>query len=263
MSQKSGPLDGRTAIVTGVSRRIGIGYAIAQRLLADGANVFVQSFTPHDAGQPWGADPAGIDGVIESLGADAPGRVGHLEIDLVDPTAPGSVITAACAAFGPVDIVIANHARSSSGTVLDVTARELDDSFAVNTRATVLLAQAFAHQHERSRGRGRFVLFTSGQGLGAMPGEIAYVASKAANHQLTPTLAAELAEHDISVNCINPGPTDTGYAHGDDHAFVLGKMPFGRWGQPTDVANLVAFLVGDDGAWITGQVINSEGGFRR
>ena len=141
MSQNSGPLDGRTAIVTGVSRRIGIGYAIAQRLLADGANVFVQSFTPHDAGQPWGADPAGIASVIASLGADvpraevpgahAPGRLGHLEIDLADPAAPGALIAAARNAFGPIDIVIANHARSSSGTVLDISARELDDSFAV------------------------------------------------------------------------------------------------------------------------------------
>ena len=254
-------LDGRVAVITGVSRRIGIGFALASRLLADGASVFVQSWTPHDTGQPWGADPEGIDAVITALGA--PDRVGHLEIDLADPAAPARVLDAAGDRFGTVDVLIANHARSSQQTLESVTAVELDRAWAVNARATVLLTQAFAAQHDDARPGGRVVLFTSGQHLAPMTNELPYTVTKGAIHQMTRSLAAHLAPRLITVNAINPGPTDTGWATPELAAVVAASMPFGRWGTPGDAANLVAFLVSDDGAWITGQVIDSEGGFLR
>ena len=112
----AGALAGRVAVVTGVSRRIGIGYAIARRLASDGADVFVQSWTEHDAEQPWGADPAGIDAVIESLRSEIPevgGRIAHLEADFEHPLSPRAVIESAVGEFGAVDILVANHARSS------------------------------------------------------------------------------------------------------------------------------------------------------
>ncbi|NNE12767.1 MAG: SDR family oxidoreductase, partial [Ilumatobacter sp.] len=76
----------------------------------------------------------------------------------------------------------------------------------------------------------------------------------------------QVADLGVTVNCINPGPVDTGWAAGlpdDVRDEILGRFPAKRWGTPDDVANLVLFLVGDDGGWVTGQVINSEGGFRR
>jgi 3-oxoacyl-[acyl-carrier protein] reductase len=257
------PLRGRVAIVTGVSRRRGIGFAIARRLLADGAHVLVQSWAAHDADQPWGADPDGFEALATELGGDRSDRVVHLEIDLADPAAPEQVVRAAHERFGVVDILVANHARSSTQDLEHVTAAELDASFAVNTRATVLLAQAFAAVHDDGRRGGRVILFTSGQHLGAMPGELPYVVSKGAIHQVTRSLADHLAGRGITANAINPGPTDTGWATGELFEEVRARFPDGRWSTPDDVAGVVAFLAGDDSARLTGQVLDVEGGFRR
>jgi 3-oxoacyl-[acyl-carrier protein] reductase len=254
------PLGGRVALVTGVSRRIGIGMAVARRLAGLGADLLVTSWTAHDQEQPWGADPGGIDAVLAELRSG--GRVEHLEADFLDPEAPGRVVAAAAEAFGRLDILVCNHARSSEGDLARVTAAELDASFAVNTRAVLLLVQAFAARHDGRPG-GRVVLFTSGQQLGPMPDELAYATSKGALVAVTATLADTLADRGITVNTVNPGPTDTGYADEADLERVARRFPAGRWGTPDDAARLVAWLCTDEAAWITGQVVNSEGGFRR
>jgi 3-oxoacyl-[acyl-carrier protein] reductase len=252
------PLTGRVALVTGVSRRGGIGFTIARRLLADGASVFVHSWAPHDAEHPWGADPDGVDALVVDLGPSD--RVAHRELDFLDPDAPAVAVQAAVERFGALDIVVANHARSSYQSLEDLTAAELDAAWAVNARASLLLVQAYAAQHDGREG-GRVVLMTSGQHLGPMSSEIAYAVSKGALHQATATLSDGLIDRGITVNAVNPGPTDTGWAiHGwDPHP----AMPLGRWGTPDDAAGLIGFLCTDDGGWITGQVIDSEGGFRR
>jgi 3-oxoacyl-[acyl-carrier protein] reductase len=259
------PLAGRVALVTGVSRRVGIGLAVARRLAALGAGLFVTSWTAHDREQPWGADPGGLDAVLAELGGgDAPGvgRVEHLEADFQDPAAPDRVMAAAVEAFGHVDILVCNHARSSAGGLGELTAAELDATLAVNTRAVLLLVQAFAARHDGRPG-GRVVLFSSGQHLGPMPGELAYAASKGALVEVTASLADALADRGITVNTINPGPTDTDYVDQATRERVARRFPAGRWGAPDDAARLVAWLCTDDAAWVTGQVVNSEGGFRR
>lgn len=255
-------LDGRTALVTGVGRRAGIGFAIARDLLAAGANVFVQSWTPHDQQQPWGADPAGVDGVVAALGGTGP-RLAHLTADFADPEGPAHVIDSAVERFGALDIVVANHARSSTQDLAAVTAAELDLTWAVNARASVLLAQAYAAVHDDRRPGGRIVLFTSGQHLAPMSDELPYAISKGAIQQITLSLADALADRGITVNTVNPGPTDTGWADAELTRRVAQALPAGRWGTPDDAARLVVWLASDDSAWITGQTINSEGGFRR
>jgi 3-oxoacyl-[acyl-carrier protein] reductase len=250
-------LTGRTAVITGVSRRAGIGFAIAHRLIADGAQVFVQSYTRHDREQPWGADPGGIEAVLAELG-----EPGHLEIDLSDADAPAMLMATAAERLGHVDILVANHARSGHGRLDQLTAEQLDGFLAVNVRATLLLVKEFAARHD-GYAPGRVVMLTSGQHLGAMSQEIAYAVSKGAIHQATASLADDLAGRGITVNTVNPGPTDTGWPTPQVHAEVLEQMPRGRWGTPDDAARLIAWLCSDDAAWITGQVINSEGGFRR
>jgi 3-oxoacyl-[acyl-carrier protein] reductase len=265
------PLRGRVALVTGVSRRAGIGYAIARRLAAQGASLVIHHYIPHDRDQPWGADPGGLEavigGVTEAL-ADPDAAVWPLEADLSDPEAPARLIGSAAATSRFLDILVCNHARSGGdGPLGTLTAGMLDAHWAVNARASILLAQAFAAQHDDNRPGGRIVFLTSGQDLGPMTGEVAYAASKAALASITRTLADQLADRGITLNTVNPGPVDTGYAAAADqpdlHEAVRRHFPQGRWGTPDDPARLIAWLVTDEAAWITGQVINSEGGFRR
>ncbi len=94
-----------------------------------------------------------------------------------------------------------------------------------------------------------------------MPSELPYIASKGALHQLTPSLAAHLMPRGITVNCVDPGPNDTGYADAETRAAVAARNPGGRWSSPVDTARLVAWLVSDEADWITSQVIASDGGW--
>jgi 3-oxoacyl-[acyl-carrier protein] reductase len=255
------PLGDRVALVTGVSRRRGIGTALARRLLEDGALVLAQSCSDYDAGKPYGADPEGADAVLADL-APHGDLLRHVALDLAEPAAPRRLVGEAVTAFGGIDILVVNHTRAPEQSLTSVTAEELDRTWAVNVRATLLLVQAFAATHDDRR-PGRVVLFTSGQHLGPMGGDIPYTATKGAIHQLTLTLSDVLADRGITVNAVNPGPTDTGWAPPELTERLAAAFPARRWGTPDDAARLVAWLVSDEAAWVTGQVIDSEGGFRR
>lgn len=248
-------LENRTAVVTGVSRRTGIGFATARRLSLAGVSVLVHSWLSGDEL----SDRAELDAMLGEL-RSTEAEIEHREADFADHETPGEIIAAAREAFGHLDMLVVNHTRSRPGSLGELTAQEIDAHLHVNVRATLLLAKEFAAQHDGRPG-GRLVLFTSGQHLAPMRHEVAYAASKGAIQQLTMTLSDELVDHGITVNTVNPGPTDTGWAIEDVDPSPA--MPLGRWGQPDDAARLVAWLCTDDAAWITGQVIDSEGGFRR
>lgn len=260
VEQVKGSLENRVVVVTGASRRQAIGAAIARRVAAEGAAVLLHSWSPHDLEQPWGADVGGPEALVTEIRA-AGGTIEHVAADFADPEAPGTVIEAALDAFGHVDAVVANHARSSSQDLDQLTVEEIDLSYAVNTRATLLLLKAFAAAHDDTRPGGRALLFTSGQYHGAMPTELPYISSKAALHELTRSLAVHLMPRGITVNCINPGPNDTGYADEQTVKAIADHNPGGRWSTPTDAANLAAWLLSDEAAWITGQTIASDGGW--
>ncbi|MGH3846378.1 MAG: SDR family oxidoreductase [Pseudonocardiaceae bacterium] len=136
-------------------------------------------------------------------------------------------------------------------------------TWAINVRASLLLVRAFADQYRPHPAGGRIVLFTTGQHHGPLPAEIPYAATKGALHQITATLADALAERDITVNCVNPGPTNTGWATPEQDAFVARHMPRGRWNTPAEAADVVALLLSPEAATITGQVLDAEAGFRR
>ena len=194
------PLAGRTVLVTGVSRRIGIGHAIACRAADYGASIVAHHYRPHDASQPWGAD--NIDAVMDSIRTHlvGPARLVDILADLAAPGEPARVVEQAAAAAGHLDALVCNQAMSSpDGSLSEMTEAVLDAHWAVDARASILLAQAFAAQEGfaspapagSARRRGSIVFLTSGQGLGPLPGEIAYAAAKAAIAGLTLTISDE------------------------------------------------------------------------
>jgi 3-oxoacyl-[acyl-carrier protein] reductase len=251
-------LDGRVAVVTGAGRRAGIGFAAARRLVEAGAAVLVHAWTPYDV-SGYGVSDSEPHSVLAEL-REGGGRVELVQADFADPDAPAAVIAAVRDAFGRVDILIVNHTRSSHVPLEELTAAHIDDCLHENVRAALLLVKEFAAQHD-GRDGGRVILMTSGQHIAPMVGEIAYAVSKGALHQITKTFAEALIDRGITVNTVNPGPTDTGWGLADWDPTA--RMPLGRWGEPDDAARLIAWLCSDDARWITGQVIDSEGGFRR
>jgi len=248
------PLAGRGALVTGVSRRAGIGFAIARTLRELGAAVVVQGWSGSESA------PTAADDGTAAL-ADRLGAAGHVDCDFGDPAAPAACLDAAAAALGHVDVLVANHALSCDQDLEALDAGAIDATLAVNVRATLLLVQAFAARHDDARPGGRVTLFTSGQHLEPMARELPYAASKGAVHALTASLAAHLAPRGILVNALNPGPTDTGWATPELTRHELRRLPLSRWGAPEDAARLVGWLATDAAAWVTGQVLTSDGGF--
>lgn len=263
-------LVGRTAIVTGASRRPGIGAAICRQLAQAGASIFFTHWQNYDQMMLWGAisaernfkepatDPTRLQEELISLGVEAVG----VEVDLSKVDAVKTVFEQATAQFGNISILVNNAAYSVADGFENLSASILDATYAVNLRATALLSVEFARCFSGATG-GRIINLTSGQFQAPMVGEIAYAATKGAIDALTITLAAEVAEKGITVNAVNPGPTDSGWITPALRQELLPRFPMGRLGEPEDVARLVAFLASDEAAWITGQIIHSEGGFRR
>jgi 3-oxoacyl-[acyl-carrier protein] reductase len=257
-------LTGRVAVVTGASRRRGIGAAICRTLAAEGADVFFTHWSGYDEEMPWGTDDEGPEALREEL-KELGVRCEGMHVDLSRPEAPGRVLDAARERLGPPKIVVNNAAHYSVRYGLQyeyLDAAMLDAHYAVNLRATALLSVEFARRYAGGPG-GRIVSLTSGQFLGPMLGELAYVATKGAIEAFTISLSAEVASKGITVNAVGPGPTDTGNMLEELKGRLVEKFPTGRIGRPEDVARLVAFLAGDEARWITGQIIHSEGGFLR
>jgi len=125
-------------------------------------------------------------------------------------------------------------------------------------RGMALLSVGFARGFTAGQG-GRIISISSGQGLGAMPGELSYAMTKGAVEAFTRTLAAEVAQVGITVNAIDPGATDSGWMNAEIRAALLPQFAMGRLGQPADAARLIAFLASDAARWITGQVLYSRG----
>ncbi|RFB13528.1 SDR family oxidoreductase [Bacillus sp. HNG] len=258
------PLKGRKVLITGVSRRQGIGYAIASQVAAWGASVIIHHFQPHDKEQFWGADD--LDEVIKGIKAELIDGAFLYDVsgDFLNPEEPQRVMDEIRRTCGHLDALVCNHAMSGSdGALGELTVEMLDKHWAVNARSSILLAQSFAKQHDPTLGRGRIIFMSSGQRLGPMQGEIAYAASKGALADLTLTISDQLADQNITVNTVNPGPVDTGYMTKELWENLKPMFPFGRMGQPEDPARLIAWLLTEEASWITGQIINTEGGFGR
>jgi len=252
----------RIALVTGASRRVGIGTAIALELAHDGIDVFITYYRPYDqesglAGEA--DDPEKLVADIRKMGRKAEG----LEIDLSVKEAPKELFDRVEGTFGAVSILVNNATYSMQDGIENLTVEQLDKHYAVNIRAMALLCAEFVKRYRNNlpgRNDGRIINLSSGQSVGPMPGELAYVATKGAVEAFTVSLSAEVGRWGITANAVDPGITDTGWISAELIEKWSAESPKGRVGLPKDAARLIRFLASEDGGWITGQVIHSRGG---
>jgi len=254
------PLAQRTALVTGASRTIGIGAAICRLLAERGADIVFSHYLAYDREQ-YGSPDDGPDRLAEEIRGHGV-RCEAIESDLSRNGAAKKLIDDVYGRMGSLDILVNNAAYSTHDAWDTLTEESLDRHYAVNLRGTAMLTVEFARRYAKGTG-GRVVNFSSGQHLGPMPTELAYASSKGGIIAFTESISPALASRGITVNVVNPGPTDTGWMTDELRETIVRITPAGRVGAPEDAARLVAWLVSDDAHWITGQVINSEGGLAR
>jgi 3-oxoacyl-[acyl-carrier protein] reductase len=242
-------LSGKTAVVTGGSR--GIGRAIVERLCRDGAFVVFGYASSDDAAQE----------VVRAV-AEAGGRSRAVRVDLADPDGAEQLMALADKEAGGLDILVNNAAQRFTPTPLaEIEPADFDRVFSVNARSAFLTIR---HAARTMRDGGRIVNISTANTVRAARGTGAYVASKGALEQLTAVAALELGPRGITVNTVSPGAVDTDLlrhvATPQALAAVPAMTPLGRLGEPADVADVVAFLVGPDGRWMTGQNLRPTGG---
>ncbi|WP_436771532.1 SDR family oxidoreductase [Yinghuangia sp. YIM S09857] len=246
---KGKTLEGKTAVVTGGSR--GIGRGIVERLCRDGAHVLFNYASSHAAAED----------VVRQVGDDG-GKVRAMQFDLTEPDAAERLMREAEAELGGLDILVNNAATAFVPTPLaDVEPDLFDRVMATDMRSVFVMLQYAAR---RMRDGGRIVTVSTLNTVHAAPGIAPYAASKGAIEQLTYVAARELGVRGITANVVSPGATDTDLLRGTNPPEALemaaAMSPLGRLGEPSDVADVVAFLVGPDARWLTGQNVRATGG---
>ncbi|MGJ5068887.1 SDR family oxidoreductase [Bradyrhizobium oligotrophicum] len=238
----------QVAIVTGGSR--GIGAAIAERLAADGVAVVIN--------YAWAEQAAAH--MVQRIGA-AGGRALAVQADVAAPASAAALFDAAEQAFGGVDILVNNAGTMALGAFAELSDADVARQFEVNVAGVFRTLREAAR---RLRDGGRIVNFSSSVVGLYQPRYGAYAATKAAVEAMTHVLAKELAPRGITVNAVAPGPTETEmFLNGKTDAqlrAMAAANPFGRFGQPREIADVVAFLASPQAGWVNGQVVRVNGG---
>ncbi|KRE10976.1 SDR family oxidoreductase [Priestia megaterium] len=251
----------KIAIVTGASRAKGIGTEICRELAREGADIFFTHWSKYDRLMDYCNEDdfkwsKRLMEEIRSLGV----RCESMELDLSQPNAQRKLLDEVQNKLGSPSILVNNATHSVDVDFRSIDADMLDTHYNVNVRGTCLLTVEFARLIEGKHG-GRIINMVSGQDKSPEPGNLAYVATKGAVSTFTKSVAIELAPLEITVNAVDPGPTNTGWMSSELKKELLPKFPMGRLGEPRDASKLVIFLASEESEWITGQIIHSDGGF--
>ncbi|MHC1557624.1 SDR family NAD(P)-dependent oxidoreductase [Actinomycetospora sp. C-140] len=243
-----GRMDQKIAIVTGAGR--GIGRGIAEKLAAEGATVVATD-----------VDEATAKDTAAALGGDALG----LPADVADRDSVDAMVAAVREHHGRVDVLVNNAGWDKVGPFVDSDPADWDRIIQINLYGVLHTAKAVLPIMVE-QGGGRMVNLASDAGRVGSSGEAVYSAAKGGVIAFTKTAAREMARHQIAVNCVCPGPTDTALFASvtEDNPKLRDALtkaiPLRRLAQPTDLANAVAFLASDEAAYITGQTLSVSGG---
>ncbi len=243
-----------SVLLTGVGRRRGIAAGIAAGLVEDGWDVALSYWRPYDERVGLVGDADDPERLADELRGHGR-RIALVPGDLENPTVPATVVEGAAEQLGPLDALVMSHAESVDSGILGTTVESFDRHYAVNIRATWLLLAAFARQLPATGGS--VVALTSDHTVGNLP----YGVTKGGLDRLVLASAHELADVGIKANVINPGPIDTGWMTDEIRDSGIALQPTGRFGTPNDTANLVRFLLSEQGGWINGQLLYSNGGY--